>query len=707
MAGRWPVNTSSVRGRAPDQLLARLAENESVLVAVHTLITEALAAERQITPAGEWLLDNYYLIEEQIRTAKRHLPKAYSRELPRLLHGPSAGLPRVYDIALEIISHGDGRVDPESLTSFVAAYQTETPLTLGELWALPIMLRLALIENLRRVSARIAGDRISRNRADTWADQLTETATKDPKNLIVAIADMARSNPPMDSAFVAELTRRLQGQGSALVLPLTWIEQRLAETGWTIQQMVQSENQKQAADQVSMSNSIGSLRYLSALDWRKFVETMSRGGADAAAGRWRDLRQDGIRHSRPVSPRGGADRQIQRTHGTRRGAEGDRTDARWHAAAKASERETHVGFYLIGEGVDQLERAVETRFPIGERLGQSLPQIARAAVRGRHRGNHAGAGRACLRRRRTAARWICWVLAAFGVLWLIAASQFGVSLVNWLATLLATPHMLPRMDFSEGIPPEYRTLVVVPSMLASAGNVEELVEALEVRFLANRDENLYFGLLTDFRDADEEVLPEDESLLRTGEAGNRRSQHTIQVRRQRAVFSVSPPAALESPGAPLDGLRAQARQAGRLECAVAQRLDGRVFTDRRRYQGAGQREVCDHAGHRHAAAARCRARTGGRHGAPVESRGILRAGGARLRGVRHPAAESRREPARRQPVASTRACLEASPGSTLTRAPSRMCTRTCSARVPSSARGSTMWMPSSARSRGASRTTAF
>ena len=262
-------------GHAPDQLLARLAENESVLIGVHRLMTEAVSANRQITPAGEWLLDNFYLIEEQIRTAKRHLPKRYSRELPRLRSGPSAGLPRVYDIALEIISHGDGRVDPESLTSFVAAYQTVTPLTLGELWALPIMLRLALIENLRRVSARIADDRIGRNRADAWADQLIETAEKDPKNLIVVIADMARSNPPMESSFVAELTRRLQGQGPSLTLPLTWIEQLLSESGWTIQQMVQSENQKQAANQVSMSNSIGSLRYLSALDWRKFVESMS------------------------------------------------------------------------------------------------------------------------------------------------------------------------------------------------------------------------------------------------------------------------------------------------------------------------------------------------------------------------------------------------------------------------------------------------
>ena len=137
------------------------------------------------------------------------------------------------------------------------------------------MLRLALIENLRRVAARIAADRMGRNQADAWADQLMETAEKDPKNLILAIADMARSDPPMESAFVAEVTRRLQGHGPSLALPLTWIEQRLFESGWTIQQIVQAENQKQAASQVSMSNSIGSLRYLSALDWRKFVESMS------------------------------------------------------------------------------------------------------------------------------------------------------------------------------------------------------------------------------------------------------------------------------------------------------------------------------------------------------------------------------------------------------------------------------------------------
>ena len=505
-------------GGAPDQLLARLAENESVLIGVHGLMIEAVAATRQITPAGEWLLDNFYLIEEQIRTAKRHLPKPYSRKLPRLLNGASAGLPRVYDIALEIISHGDGRVDPESLTSVVSAYQSVTSLDLGELWALPIMLRLALIENLRRVAARIAGDRISRNQADTWADRLTGTAEKDPKSLIVVIADMARSDPPMESSFVAELTRRLQGQGPSLSLPLTWIEQRLSESGWTIQQMVQAENQKQAADQVSMSNSIGSLRYLSALDWRKFVESMSvveqtlREDVGGVYGRMEFATRDQYRH---------VVEKIAKYSGKSEGTVARKAIelAKEGAAAKDGEdRAAHVGFYLIGKGVGQLERAVEARLPAGERLGRAcrrspvllyvggiaLVTLTLAGLLGaKAHGSPVG----------------LWTLGLLGLLWMVAASQLAVALVNWVVTLLMTPRMLPRMDFAAGIPPDCRTVVVVPTMLVKTGNIEALIEALEVRFLANRDENLHFGLLTDFGDAAEEVQPEDESLLRLAGEG--------------------------------------------------------------------------------------------------------------------------------------------------------------------------------------------
>jgi hypothetical protein len=205
--------------RGTDQLLARLDENENILFSVCSVLTEAISASQPLTPAGEWLFDNFYLIEEQIRIAKRHLPKNYSRELPILAHGPSANLPRVYDIALQAISHGDGRVDTESLGRFVAAYQGVSNLQLGELWAIPIMLRLALIENLRRVAVNVSSSGIDRNLASAWAAEITRVAEKDPKSLVLVIADMARSDPPMTTPFVSELARRLQGQGPALALP--------------------------------------------------------------------------------------------------------------------------------------------------------------------------------------------------------------------------------------------------------------------------------------------------------------------------------------------------------------------------------------------------------------------------------------------------------------------------------------------------------
>ena len=141
-------------GKGSNRLLARLGQNEDMLRAFNRA-SLAVNPSRRITPAAEWLLDNFYLIEEQIQMARRHLPRGYSRELPRLLNGPSAGLPRVYDIVLELISHVDAQIDAEPLSAFIAAYQTVGSLKLGELWAIPIMLRLGLIENLQRITTRL------------------------------------------------------------------------------------------------------------------------------------------------------------------------------------------------------------------------------------------------------------------------------------------------------------------------------------------------------------------------------------------------------------------------------------------------------------------------------------------------------------------------------------------------------------------------
>ncbi|MEO8500100.1 MAG: cyclic beta 1-2 glucan synthetase, partial [Vicinamibacteria bacterium] len=504
-----------LKDSAPDQLLVRLASNEQALEGVSSVLSAASKSKHRISPAGEWLLDNFYLIEEQIRTARRHLPKGYSRELPRLARGPSAGRPRVYDIALEIVSHGDGRVDTETLSRFVTAYQTVTPLNLGELWAIPIMLRLAVIENLRRVGVSVAAGWEERNIASTWADQMTAVAETDPKSLILVIADMARSNPPMTSPFIAELARRLQGRGPSLALPLTWIEQRLAEMGQTIAQRVQEESQQQAANQVSVSNSIGSLRILGAVDWRDFVEDLSvvertlLDDPGAIYGLMDFATRDRYRHAaeaiakRSLKPETEvAGQAVALARAGRAAVETNASDP----------RRGHVGFYLIDEGRSELERVMGITLSAFEELRRRVSRIPLVLYLGSIAGLTLTVAAALLMRTRHDGA-PDESLVPFAILLLLGASSLAVGLVNWLAALLVTPHLLPRMDFSAGIPESSRALVVVPTMLTSPRGVEGLIAALEVRYVSNRDASLRFALLTDLIDANHEVMPDDEALI--------------------------------------------------------------------------------------------------------------------------------------------------------------------------------------------------
>ncbi|MFC3814956.1 GH36-type glycosyl hydrolase domain-containing protein [Lysobacter sp. GCM10012299] len=511
--GRALAGSHRIRSRpGPERLLDRLEENEGLLDDACAMLTQMVQVNMRITPAGEWLLDNYYLVEEQIHTARRHLPKGYSRELPSLSNGYSAGLPRVYDLSLEAIAHGDGRIDGETLSRFVAAYQSITPLKLGELWAIPIMLRLALIDNLRRMAVRVMRDGLDHRLASEWADQLNTTAAENPKNVVLVLADMARSEPPLTGAFVSELTRGLQGRGAVFSMPMTWLDQWAADSGHSIEELVHLESQQQAADQVSISNSIGSLRFLANMDWREFVENMSvveRSLREDPAGTYSLMdfnTRDSYRH---------VVEKVARLSGV---AEQEVADivlqlaqAEAHATP-ATDSKAHVGYYLIDDGVAQ------TRTAVGESAR------ARRPVRLPPRRTPLPV---YLLPIATIAALFAWGLlseadgiARHGVptsllvvLAVVAFSEMGIALVNWAATVLVTPRLLPRMDFSKGIPAESRTLVVVPSMLGSADGVDSLVEGLEVRFLANRDRHLHFALLTDFLDADQQTLPADEDLL--------------------------------------------------------------------------------------------------------------------------------------------------------------------------------------------------
>ncbi len=493
-----------------DKLLARLAKNEQILLKVHELLIQAVTQRHVTTPAGEWLMDNFYLIEDQIRFTKKHLPRVYSEKLTQLSSGASKGLPRVYDIALEIISHSDGRIDIGTLSAVVKAYQTVKPISLGELWAVPIMLRLALIENLRRVCTHIATDRINRNLADYWAKRMITAADSEPKSLILVVADMARSNPPLERAFVAELSRQLRGKGHTLAQALSWIEDRLSELGQSSNELVQSENQKQAAHQVSVSNSIGSLRLVSSMDWRDFVEDNSSVEAILRTDpsyclmdfSTRDQYRHVVEHIAKYSSR--SEDQVAQI------ASDLATEQR--TTTPSNLREAHVGYYLLGKGRSATElqsgmkplvrervRRFFARYPLSTYSSSvlffTLTLSTALSYSAFMQGNDG------------------WTLALTLLLSLLCSSQLALTVVNFLASLVVQPQLLARMDYTSGLPNEARTLVVIPAMLNSMEDIDAMLEVLEVRFLANNDKNILFGLITDFLDAETEHCDDDEMLV--------------------------------------------------------------------------------------------------------------------------------------------------------------------------------------------------
>ena len=506
-----------ISGGGANRLLKRLEQNERVLRDFNRA-TLAVNQSRRITPAAEWLLDNFYLIEEQIQLARRHLPPGYSRELPRLAAGPFAGWLRVYVLILELISHVDAQIDLELLAAFVEAYQKVAPLTLGEVWAIPIMLRLGLIENLARVTTGLAKERRQRDLAHEWVLRLHKIAETTPSRLVIVVAEMAKANPPLTSSFVAEFCARLSRLDPALHLARGWLEQRLREDGLSIEQLLQQECQNQAADQVSVSNSIVSLRLLGAIDWKEFVETLSLvehilrcDPADVYA----DMdfgSRDCYRH---------VVESLARQSGL---AETDMAQRAIDLAKKSAadkgrtDRMAHVGFYLTDKGQTQLARETGVRRPLRTIVERGIRRfpftfyfggivllsacftagfVAHAETAGLH----------------------AWKLILCALIFLVGVSQLAVALMNWLTALLVRPRMLPRLDYSAGIGADKRTMVVVPAILTSLDETDELIETLEIHYLANRDPHLHFALLSDFADAAQEVLPEDEALLDCARTG--------------------------------------------------------------------------------------------------------------------------------------------------------------------------------------------
>ena len=510
LAAAQTVTSTPRRGRP---VAPRIAENGRVLLDAYGVLARAIKDEQSITPAAEWLLDNFHIVDEQIREIRDDLPPDYYKELPKLAAGHLEGYPRVLGIAWAYVAHTDSRFEPESLRRMVRAYQSVEPLTIGELWAIAISLRILLVDNLRRISEVIVRSRSDRQEADELADGLLGLGKVRPE---AAAAMLRRVSPEsLSAAARVQLFQRLRDQDPAVTPALGWVEKLLETQGTMAEEIVRLEHQRQATMNVTVRNVITSMRLISWFDWAQFVESVSLvDGVLRESGSFGEMdfaTRDRYRH---------AVEELSRASGLSEVEVARKAVAVSDAAQPADDTEPSTewrkrdpGYYLISDGRPEFEQILHVRAPLIRRLRRAY---LRAAGRGYLATLVLATAAIMAVPLLLSGNWLAAALIA--ILAIIPASDLAISLVNWEVTHVLGPRALPRLDLDDGVPTHMRTLVVVPMLLTSEAEAEALVGGLEIHYLANRDGDIRFALLSDWLDAPNEHVPGDDELLSTAVA---------------------------------------------------------------------------------------------------------------------------------------------------------------------------------------------
>src|SRR6266480_617169 len=484
--------------------LHRLLEIENALEWANMSLTMSAEAHHAFTLSAEWLLDNAYLIREQVADLRKSLPQKYYGKLPLIASGPNAGLPRVYQVAAEMVAETDGALEPDIIRRFLAAFQAITPLDIGELWALPLMLRLQLLECIRALAIQVDQQQRESEEADFWANRLITAVRHSSPRLLKIMEQLVERHPEPTPHFASELVAHLYDDEGALPVVSGWLERSLRSP---LLEVMQQEHRHQAVQQTALTNAINSCRRLAQVQWRELFQSTSWAESELAA-----------------DPAGVYARMDFETRDRCRSAVEE--IARWSncseqktidhalALAKAAQDQVarHVGYYLIDAGRPVLEQATGARVPLAERSRRWIRAHAASAYFGSILLLMAALVAAPLLFVAGLVHWV--TLGLLGLLLLLPASELAVLVANYFVTSLLPPQVLPKISFEkEGIPDDCRTLVVVPMLLTTPSAIQNQLSRLEIHYLGNTDPNLRFSLLSDFSDAPRQTMPEDAEYI--------------------------------------------------------------------------------------------------------------------------------------------------------------------------------------------------
>ncbi len=510
-AERIASRRTLAEGEAGRPLSSRIRENGRVLLHCYRAIAAVIREEGAITPAAEWFVDNFHTVEEVIRQVQEDLPRGFYRQLPKLADGPLEGYPRVLGLAWGFVAHTDSRFEPDTLRRFVRRFQRVQPLTIGELWAVPITLRMLLVENLRRLAERIVEGRTARHDADALANELLGLGGQPAQPL--AFRQLEAAALPL--AFTVQLVQRLREQDPKATPALAWLNEQLSALGTPPDELVRVEHQDQAAMNVTVRNVITSMRTMAAFDWTEFFETVSLVDdalrADSHFGAMDFATRDRYRHAIEELARGSGRSELDIARQAIADAKSAASAAR-RSGTPPGDRVEDPGYYLISTGRPPFEKRIGYRVPLGQWVLRAYMSWAIPAYLGT-----IGLVTALILAVPLAAAHVAGLspgaLALLALVALVPASDLAVALINRSVMQLLGPRSLPRLELRDGVPPSLRTLVVMPTLLTGEAEIEEHISRLEIHYLANPDGDIHFALLSDWTDAPTATMPEDDRLL--------------------------------------------------------------------------------------------------------------------------------------------------------------------------------------------------
>ena len=503
IASEYAINDNSYKSTYP---IPRVVDNYKYITKTYMLLNEHLKLGIGIHPAGEWILDNYYIIEEAIKTIFKEMPLKKYKKFSKIANGPYMGFARIYLLANEIVAYTDNKINPENLKVCLQAYQTHKTLAMEEIWNIQIFLQISIIEKIREICEKIYSSQLQKFKVENIVERLVEK--KETKNLIFkypqSINTKQISHKEMKNPFIEYMSYKLKKYGKQGGPYLNILEEQVNKMGFTVSEIIKKEHFDIAVSKVNVGNCITSIKEILRLNFLELFERIN--GVEEI------LRND------PVNIYGKMDFKTKEYYRNRIKDISKKTKiSEIYIAKKALElaiknreipKKNHIGYYLVSEGYDTLITDLTNKkiIKVDKSAKQYIASVYVATI---------------------IISFVFGVLfylneknivttIIFSVLAIIPISEIYIQILNYILGKSVEPKLISKMDFIQGVPNEYATIVVIPTIIKDAKRVKELIQKMEVYYWANKSENIYFALLGDASASKNEREDFDEQVSQAG-----------------------------------------------------------------------------------------------------------------------------------------------------------------------------------------------